>query len=299
MDGLNFIVDLVNIIPTTVKPPRGHRRKSLGVPHLAMNLTRHVPEINIDTLHDTSVMQPGSSSHNRKNLFEHSKPVLDVEQNSAMPIDVSIPTAQPICPIFTPIKNSDFNSDNNYESDYDPFATHQYEDESISDFEEHKPPFSINRNCPTSSEEYYDIGDLLIECCYCKVMMWYQERMNKSSHFVNPKFSLCYDNGKVELSLLKQPPELLSRLLFYEENIVSRKSQQQIHIYNMMFTFTSPGAKLDNRFNNGGGPPTLQIQGQLCHQIGSFLPPEGQPPKFAQNFISLTLKMKSITECKV
>ncbi|CAK8560461.1 unnamed protein product [Lathyrus sativus] len=53
----------------------------------------------------------------------------------------------------------------------------------------------------------------------------------------------------------------------------------------MMFEFTSPGAKLANRFNNGGGPPTLRIQGQSCHRIGSLLPLKGQPPKFAQLYI--------------
>ncbi|CAK8578734.1 unnamed protein product [Lathyrus sativus] len=53
----------------------------------------------------------------------------------------------------------------------------------------------------------------------------------------------------------------------------------------MIFSFTSPGAKLDNRFNNGRGPPTIRIQGQACHQIGSLLPPEGHPPKFSQLYI--------------
>ncbi|CAK8573636.1 unnamed protein product [Lathyrus sativus] len=53
----------------------------------------------------------------------------------------------------------------------------------------------------------------------------------------------------------------------------------------MMFAFTSPGAKLDNRFNNGFGPPTIRIQGQACHRIGNLLPPEGHPPKFAQLYI--------------
>ncbi|CAK8569863.1 unnamed protein product [Lathyrus sativus] len=108
--------------------------------------------------------------------------------------------------------------------------------------------------------------------------------MNKSSHSANPKFSLSCGNGKVELPLLKQPPPLLAHLLF-DEDIVSRKFRQQIRIYNMMFAFTSPGAKLDNRFNNGGGPLTLRIQGQSCHHIGSLIPPEGQPPKFAQLYI--------------
>ncbi|CAK8532151.1 unnamed protein product [Lathyrus sativus] len=53
----------------------------------------------------------------------------------------------------------------------------------------------------------------------------------------------------------------------------------------MMLAFTSPGAKLDNHFNNGGGPPTLRIQGQSCHRIGSLLPPKGQPSKFSQLYI--------------
>lgn len=53
----------------------------------------------------------------------------------------------------------------------------------------------------------------------------------------------------------------------------------------MMFAFTSPGAKVDNKYNNGCGPPTVRIQGQNCHRIGSLLPPEGQKPKFAQLYI--------------
>ncbi|KAI5412729.1 hypothetical protein KIW84_057386 [Lathyrus oleraceus] len=53
----------------------------------------------------------------------------------------------------------------------------------------------------------------------------------------------------------------------------------------MMFAFTSPGAKLDNKFNNGSGPPTIRIQGQTFHRIGSLLPSDGQTPKFAQLYI--------------
>jgi len=29
----------------------------------------------------------------------------------------------------------------------------------------------------------------------------------------------------------------------------------------MIFAFTSPGAKVDNTFNNGHGPPNLRIHG--------------------------------------
>jgi len=53
----------------------------------------------------------------------------------------------------------------------------------------------------------------------------------------------------------------------------------------MMFRFTSPGAKIDNKYNNGRGPPNLRVHGQSCHRICSFLPPLGKQPKFAQLYI--------------
>lgn len=113
----------------------------------------------------------------------------------------------------------------------------------------------------------------MIECRYCKTMMWYQERMDKHRHAANPKYYLCCGNGKVELPMLKHPPKVLSHLLFNRNAKDSKNFQSQIRTYNMMFAFTSPKAKLDNRFNNGRGPPTIRIQGQSCHRIGSLLPP--------------------------
>ncbi|XP_058745744.1 uncharacterized protein LOC131618568 [Vicia villosa] len=138
---------------------------------------------------------------------------------------------------------------------------------------------------PHPSNEYYDIGDPLFECRYCSALMWYQERMEKHKHSANPKYSLCCGNGKVELPFLKTPPPDLTKLLFDHDSLISRKFQQQIRVYNMMFAFTSPGAKLDNKYNNGCGPPTIRIQGQSCHQIGSLLPAQGQKPKFAQLYV--------------
>jgi hypothetical protein len=43
--------------------------------------------------------------------------------------------------------------------------------------------------------------------------------------------------------------------------------------------------KIDNTFNKGRGPPTIRIQGQTCHRMGSLLPLPGQSPKFAQLYI--------------
>jgi hypothetical protein len=52
-----------------------------------------------------------------------------------------------------------------------------------------------------------------------------------------------------------------------------------------MFSFTSPGMEIDKGNKNVRGPPTLRIQGQTCHRIGSMLPESGQKPKFAQLYI--------------
>jgi len=73
--------------------------------------------------------------------------------------------------------------------------------------------------------------------------------------------------------------------LFDNESKESKNYQNHIRTYNMMFAFTSPGAKVDTTFNNGKGPPNLRIQGQSCHRIGSLLPIPGGLPKFAQVYI--------------
>jgi len=89
--------------------------------------------------------------------------------------------------------------------------------------------------------------------------MWYQERTQKHKHTTIPKFYLCCGDGKVQLPLLKDPPPMLQYLLFDNNANDSKNYQQHIRIYNMMFAFTSLGAKLDISINNGEGPPTIRI----------------------------------------
>ncbi|CAK8568735.1 unnamed protein product [Lathyrus sativus] len=96
---------------------------------------------------------------------------------------------------------------------------------------------------------------------------------------------MCCGNGKIQLPLLKMPPKVLQDFLFGTKTVELRTFQQNIRMYNMMFAFTSPGAKMDNCFNNGNGPPTFHIQGQSCNKIGSMLPMPGQNPKFEQLYI--------------
>ncbi|KAF1893116.1 hypothetical protein Lal_00015547 [Lupinus albus] len=129
---------------------------------------------------------------------------------------------------------------------------------------------------------YSDIGDPIIECHHCGALMWYQERKHKHRNTSMPKYELCCGDGKVQIPLLKTPPPILQHLLFDMHSTNSVNYQNNIRLYNMMFAFTSAGAKFDRSINNGRGPPTIRIQGQPCHRIGSMLPMPGQCPKFAQ-----------------
>ncbi|KAK7311202.1 hypothetical protein RJT34_09186 [Clitoria ternatea] len=132
---------------------------------------------------------------------------------------------------------------------------------------------------------YNDIGDPVFKCQFCGANMWYQERIKKHKSTSNPKFQLCCGLGKIQLPLLKNPPHVLQHLLFDHDSSDSKNYQAHIRAYNMMFAFTSPGAKLDKTYNNGRGPPSVRIQGQSCHLIGSLLPMPGHTPKFAQLYI--------------
>jgi len=96
---------------------------------------------------------------------------------------------------------------------------------------------------------YADIGDPIYICQHCKGHKWYQERIDKSHRNINPNFQLCYGNGKVQLSMLKDPPDELQLLLFQSDCKQSRSYQQHIKTYNMMFAFTSPRAKIDNKYH--------------------------------------------------
>jgi len=115
--------------------------------------------------------------------------------------------------------------------------------------------------------------------------MWYNERISKDKNTASPKFSLCCGDVKVELPLLQNPLKYLERLLFDDNATDSKNYQHNIRTYNMMFSFTSVGIKLDKTINETREPPTIRIQGQPCHRISSLLPMPGKQPKFAQLYM--------------
>ena len=106
----------------------------------------------------------------------------------------------------------------------------------------------------------------------------------KTKAFCNPQFSICCIKGKIELHLLKQPPELLFNLINGND---ARSSHFLLNIrqHNSMFAFTSIGGKVDRSLNNGQAAPQFILSGQNFHKIGSLLPSEGQQPKFSQLYI--------------
>ncbi|KAL6525550.1 hypothetical protein OROHE_015857 [Orobanche hederae] len=112
-----------------------------------------------------------------------------------------------------------------------------------------------NEECSVDGE-YLDLGDPIYNCEYCGAYMWYEKRSEKSKNPLYPKFSQCCSKGKIQLPLLKEPPLLLRNLL----NGVDPRSTNYINnirAYNMMFSFTSMGGKVDTSVNKGSGPYSL------------------------------------------
>jgi len=108
---------------------------------------------------------------------------------------------------------------------------------------------------------------------YCKAQLWYEERAEKCNTSKEVQFSLCCQKGKMELPLLKKPPNLLQALLNGEDHR-SKLFLQNIRIYNSIFSFTSIGGKIDASMNNGSAPPqfflmdrTITVLAVYCHKM--------------------------------
>ncbi|KAG4958861.1 hypothetical protein JHK87_035494 [Glycine soja] len=124
-----------------------------------------------------------------------------------------------------------------------------------------------------------------MQCRHCNAKMWYNESISKYRNNTSPRFSLCCGDDKVELPLLQNSSKHLQRLFFDNNTVDSKNYQHNVRTCNIMFAFTSAGIKLEKSINQSRGPPTIRIQGQPCHRIGSLLPMSGKEPKFAQLYI--------------
>lgn len=122
------------------------------------------------------------------------------------------------------------------------------------------------------------------KCVSCGAFFWYEERLNKNYNAKTPQYSLCCLSGKIELPRVRSPPKVLDDLIFGHD-IKSKHFLENIRSYNSMFSFTSMGGKIDSSLNTGNSPPIFRMHGQNYHSIGSLIPSEGSPPKFAQLYI--------------
>ncbi|KAI9087105.1 hypothetical protein K1719_030940 [Acacia pycnantha] len=91
---------------------------------------------------------------------------------------------------------------------------------------------------------------------------------------------------KIIVPLLKRPPKELEQLFFNKDSSHAKKFLRNIRLYNNMFSFTSMGGRIDHSINSKGGRPySFVLSGQNHHLIGSLLPPQGNPPVYAQLYI--------------
>ena len=135
-----------------------------------------------------------------------------------------------------------------------------------------------------TSNVHTAVGDMCKRCSKCNACLFSGETAN-----------FCCGNGKVCLPELQPlPPDLKD--LFMNPGPDGRHFRKHLRQYNSLFQMTSFGAK--EIFSKSGWNPSVIIQGQVHHYIGSLLPDSNAQAKFiqiyfldAENSINLRLGM--------
>ena len=148
-----------------------------------------------------------------------------------------------------------------------------------------------------SSSERHSLGSFTVVCPSCGALHWMEERLAQSSER-SPKFGMCCKSGKISWPAMPDPPEPLRSLLdganqsnrmssasLNSDSLEAKEFRENIRNYNNAFAFSSLGVKIDPSVYGAHGIFTFRIQGELCHRISTLLPPDGEPPKFAQLYI--------------
>ncbi len=122
-----------------------------------------------------------------------------------------------------------------------------------------------------------------IQCSYCHALHWKAEALSHST-IADIKFGMCCYQGKIILPKLQEIPHDLFNLFTRTDDIGSA-FRRKVLFYNNSLAMTSVGKKTDSSINNGRGPYSYVLRGELIHQAGSILPPEGLHPTYAQLYI--------------
>src|SRR6266404_409231 len=132
--------------------------------------------------------------------------------------------------------------------------------------------------------QVHDLGEMIVICSHCHALHWMAESLSRSTNN-RIKFGMCCLEGKISLEPLHPaPPELLDFLT--HQDPVGNAFHRLIRNYNSALAMTSVGRDVNHSINqDGGGPYTFVLQGQLSHLAGSLLPAEGVAPRYAQLYI--------------
>ncbi|KAL6586528.1 hypothetical protein OROMI_001516 [Orobanche minor] len=90
--------------------------------------------------------------------------------------------------------------------------------------------------------------------------------------------------GKIQLPSMRDPPDEYKNLL-YGSSKLSKRFVEGIRMYNIMFSFTSMGGKIDRSLNYGRSAPIFRLNGENYHFMGSLLPIRSPNAMFAQLYI--------------
>ena len=83
--------------------------------------------------------------------------------------------------------------------------------------------------------------------------------------------------------LYHPPPELYDLLTL--QTPIQTAFRKNIRHYNNLLAFTSVGRDVDERYNNGRGPYSYRLHGELIHRAGSLLPRQDDDPAWSQLYI--------------
>jgi hypothetical protein len=109
----------------------------------------------------------------------------------------------------------------------------------------------------------HDCGSKSAVCSACGAKMWLQERVSQST-MTNIRFTMCCNNGAMQLPLLQQPPEVLRGLLSGSDP-QSRAFREKIRMYNLILSFTSTGSRIHESVTCTKGVYVFRIQGEMYH----------------------------------
>jgi hypothetical protein len=133
-------------------------------------------------------------------------------------------------------------------------------------------------------ESRHDLGPMDVACRHCGALHWIDERVVPSPEHA-PEFGMCCNSGKVQLDLLKEPPEPLHRLLTGADT-QAQEFRSPITQYNAALAFTSLGVSDDKNINrHGSNAWVFRILGSLHHLSGALTAPEGVAPSYAQLYM--------------